>query len=103
MKKILYLLFCLLSILSYGQIGDPAPNFDLEWPPPKPGYKWDFSKKPYKKISSDNNMCIDEFDSKGRPILRTVNWDNFIETKQFKRDVSCKKECLGNEIIMVLD
>lgn len=80
MKKILYLLFCLLSISSYGQIGDPAPNFDLEWPPPKPGYKWDFSKKPYKKISSDNNMCIDEFDSKGRPILRTVNWDNFIES-----------------------
>lgn len=80
MQQILYISFLLCSILTFGQIGDPTPNFDSETyaKPEPPGGKWDFSKKPYKKIiNSENSKCIDEFDSKGRHTKRSVFWDDF--------------------------
>lgn len=80
MKQIIYISFLLYSILTFGQIGDPTPNFDSEeyTKPARPGSKWDFSKKPYKKIiNSEYSKCIDEFDSIGRHTKRSVFWDDF--------------------------
>jgi len=77
MKKIIYITFLFFSILSFGQIGDPTPILDLEWPPPPPGDQWDFSIKPYKKITKfEGNKTVDEFDSIGRPISRSVYWNH---------------------------
>ncbi|REG91128.1 hypothetical protein [Flavobacterium aquicola] len=82
MKQIIYISFLLYSILTFGQIGDPTPNFDSETftKPEPPGGKWDFSKKPYKKIiNSENSKCIDEFDSIGRHTKRSVFWNHVTE------------------------
>lgn len=78
MKKILYILVLIFSILSFGQINDPTPNFDIEWAYQKTvtaGEKWDFSKKPFKKITEDGRV-IDTFDSIGRHIERIVIWNH---------------------------
>ncbi|WP_035652300.1 hypothetical protein [Flavobacterium sp. ASV13] len=81
MKKIIYIAFLFFSILSFGQIGDPTPNFDIEWPPAPPGDKWDFSIKPYKKITTfEGNKMVDEFDSIGKPISRSVFWNHVTES-----------------------
>ncbi|MRX67593.1 hypothetical protein SAMN06265349_10858 [Flavobacterium resistens] len=81
MKKIIYITFLFFSILSFGQIGDPTPHLDNEYPPPPPGYQWDFSKKPYKKITKfEGNKMVDEFDSIGRPISRSVFWNHVTES-----------------------
>ncbi len=93
MKQLLYIAFLLFSILSFGQIGDPTPNFDIELAyekPVTPGDKWDFSKKPYKKIISfENSKCIDEFDSIGRHTKRSVFWNDFttIDITKYKADM----------------
>ncbi|TAF09448.1 MAG: hypothetical protein EAZ75_07925 [Flavobacteriia bacterium] len=79
MKIIIYVLILFFSVLSFGQIGDPTPNLDIErsyqntentWD------KWDFSKKPYKKIIK-SKRTIDLFDSIGRHIERNVIWNDF--------------------------
>lgn len=78
MKKLVYLPFLIFSILSFGQINDPTPNFDIEWAYQKPvtaGDEWDFSKKPFKKIT-ENGKVIDKFDSIGRHIERIVIWNH---------------------------
>ncbi|MHC0442609.1 hypothetical protein [Flavobacterium sp. 3-210] len=81
MKKIIYIAFLFFSILSFGQIGDPTPYLDHEYPPPPPGYQWDFSIKPYKKITTfEGNKMVDEFDSIGRPISRSVFWNHVTES-----------------------
>ncbi|MNQ17857.1 hypothetical protein D3C85_308870 [compost metagenome] len=92
MKKLLCISFLLFNIISFGQIGDPTPNFDSETysKPEPPGGKWEFSKKPYKKIiNSENSKCIDEFDSIGRPTKRSVIWDDFtvIDMTKYKGDM----------------
>ncbi|MBF4472726.1 MULTISPECIES: hypothetical protein [Flavobacterium] len=90
MKQIIYLSFSLFTILTFGQIKDPTPNFDIEWPSASPGDKWDFSKKPYKKIiNSEHSKCIDEFDSIGRHTKRSVFWNEYtiIEIKRYKGDM----------------
>lgn len=79
MKKIIHISVLFFSVLSFGQIGDPTPNLDIEksyqntenhWD------KWDFSKKPFKKIIT-SNRTIDKFDSIGRHIERNVIWNDF--------------------------
>lgn len=85
MKQVLYIIFLLFSILSFGQIGDPTPNFDIEWPSAPPGDKWDFSKKPYKKITKiEGNKMVDKFDSIGRHTSRTVFWNHVTESTHKK-------------------
>lgn len=81
MKRLLCISFLLFNSISFGQIGDPTPNFDIELAyekPVMPGDKWDFSKKPYKKIINfENSKCIDEFDFIGRHTKRSVFWNDF--------------------------
>jgi hypothetical protein len=77
-----FVILFIFSINSFGQIGDPTPNFHSEAfrKPERPGSKWDFSKKPYKKIiNSENSKCIDEFDSIGRHTKRSVFWNHVTE------------------------
>lgn len=93
MKKNLYILFLFFSIFSFGQIGDPTPDLDFEpsyQDNGKPGDKWDFSKKPYKKIKTITaNVVVDEFDSVGRYTSRSVFWNHFTDstTKKYKDDM----------------
>ena len=93
MKPILYILFFLFSILSFGQINDPTPDLEIErsyqntnnhWD------KWDFSKKPFKQITTrgDGVPTIDKFDSIGRHIERNAFWNHVTNTtiKKYKGD-----------------
>lgn len=97
MKQILCIPFVFFSVLSFGQIKDPTPNFDIELAyekPVTPGDKWDFSKKPYKKIISfENSKCIDEFDSIGRHTKRSVFWNDFttIDITKYKGDMAVER------------
>ena len=92
MKQIICIYFILFNILTFGQINNPSPNFDIENVYEKtetPGDKWDYSKKPYKKITSfEYSKCIDEFDSIGRHTKRSVFWNDFttINITKYKDD-----------------
>lgn len=78
MKKLFYISVLFFSILSFGQIGDPTPNLDIESSyqnSKNPWDKWDFSKKPFKRITT-SNRTFDKFDSIGRHIERSVIWNH---------------------------
>jgi|GEM_PF-5143018 len=90
MKNLLYALLAIYPFVSFGQIGNPTPNLDLE-----PAFqtngesfsRWDFSKHPYKTITMDHRV-VDRFDSIGRHIERTVDWKNYTDgtTTKYKGD-----------------
>lgn len=86
-----FIILFVFSINSFGQIGDPSPNLDSEWfrKPVNSSKKWNFSNKPYKKITTieDNKIrTVEEFDSIGRSILFTVEWNDFItvDSRKYK-------------------
>lgn len=93
MKKNIYLSFLLFNILSFGQIKDPAPNFDAEslYKPKLSSEKWNFSHKAYKKITTikDNKISlVEEFDSLGRSISTSVDFGDFTSSsfKKYKNN-----------------
>lgn len=78
MKKLLYISVLFFSVLSFGQIENPTPDLDTERSyqnTENPWDKWDFYKKPFKKITT-NSRTIDKFDSIGRHIERIVIWND---------------------------
>lgn len=117
MKNLLLLLLAACPVFSFGQIGDPTPNLDIEKAFQNNDNirdKWDFSKHPYKTITQDNRV-IDRFDSIGRHTERTVLWNDFTigaitkylgdqivestRTKTYKRDANGQKKG-ADEIII---
>lgn len=72
-STLLFFILFVFSVNSFGQIKDPAPNFDSE-PFRTAQNQWEFSKKPYKKITTikqNRKMISEEFDSIGRSVLHT--------------------------------
>lgn len=90
MKNLLYALLAIYPFASFGQIGNPTPNLDLEPAFQTTGEsfdKWDFSKHPYKTITMDHRV-VDRFDSIGRHIERKVDWKEYTDgtTTKYKGD-----------------
>lgn len=88
--KTLIILFS-FSISCFAQINDPAPNFDSE-PFRTAQNQWEFSKKPYKKITTikqDRKMSCEEFDSIGRSVLHISYNSEFNQSiaTQYKKDI----------------
>lgn len=84
MKKNIFIFIILFFISknSICQINDPMPNFDSEtfFNSEKPSEKWNFSLKPYKKITTIKKgsiATIIEFDTLGRTVLISHDFDDF--------------------------
>lgn len=84
MKKNIFIIVILFFISknSFGQINDPMPNFESEtfYNSEKPSEKWNFSLKPYKKITTIKKGIkspIIEFDTLGRTVLITHDFGDF--------------------------